>query len=46
VITATGVPQPSLEVPASVDRIYADEADLVQASISFDRALYFRPALI
>src|SRR5688500_10380162 len=25
VITATRVPQPSLEIPASVDRIYADE---------------------
>ena len=25
VITATRVPQPSLEVPASVDRLYADE---------------------
>jgi outer membrane cobalamin receptor len=35
VITATRVPQPSLEVPASVDRIYADEADLLQASYQF-----------
>jgi iron complex outermembrane receptor protein len=40
VITATRVPQPSLEVPASVDRIYADEIYRQPRFYSYLEALY------
>src|SRR5262245_62370402 len=46
VITATRVPQPSLEVPASVDRLYADEIRQGRAQVNLSESLGRVPGIV
>jgi outer membrane receptor protein involved in Fe transport len=46
VITATRVPQPSLEVPASVDRIYADEIREGRPQVNLSESLGRVPGIV
>ncbi|HEX2333741.1 MAG TPA: TonB-dependent receptor [Burkholderiales bacterium] len=46
VITATRVPQPSLEVPASVDRIYADEIRQGRPQVNLSESLGRVPGIV
>ncbi len=46
VITATRVAQPSLEVPASVDRIYADEIREGRAQVNLSESLGRVPGIV
>jgi iron complex outermembrane recepter protein len=46
VITATRVPQPSLEVPASVDRIYADEIQQGRPQVNLSESLGRVPGIV
>jgi iron complex outermembrane receptor protein len=46
VITATRVPQPSLEVPASVDRIYADEIREGRMQVNLSESLGRVPGIV
>ena len=46
VVTATRVPQPSLEVPASVDRLYADEIRQGRAQVNLSESLGRVPGIV
>jgi iron complex outermembrane receptor protein len=46
VITATRVPQPSLEVPASVDRLYADEIREGRPQVNLSESLGRVPGIV
>ncbi|HWN06867.1 MAG TPA: TonB-dependent receptor [Steroidobacteraceae bacterium] len=46
VITATRVPQPSLEVPASVDRLYADEIRDGRPQVNLSESLGRVPGIV
>src|SRR3989442_9127491 len=46
VVTATRVPQPSLEVPASVERIYADEIREGRAQVNLSESLGRVPGIV
>ena len=46
VVTATRVPQPSLEVPASVDRIYADEVREGRPQVNLSESLGRVPGIV
>jgi iron complex outermembrane recepter protein len=46
VITATRVPQPSLEVPASVDRLYADEIRAGRPQVNLSESLGRVPGIV
>ncbi len=46
VVTATRVPQPSLEVPASVDRLYADEIRLGRPQVNLSESLGRVPGIV
>jgi len=46
VITATRVPRPSLEVPASVDRIYADEIQQGRPQVNLSESLGRVPGIV
>ncbi len=46
VITATRVPQPSLEVPASVDRLYADEIREGRPQVNLSESLGRVPSIV
>ncbi|HZM36613.1 MAG TPA: TonB-dependent receptor [Burkholderiales bacterium] len=46
VVTATRVPQPSLEVPASVDRIYADEIRQGKPQVNLSESLGRVPGIV
>jgi len=46
VITATRVPQPSLEIPASVDRIYADEIREGRPQINLSESIGRVPGIV
>jgi iron complex outermembrane receptor protein len=46
VVTATRVPQPSLEVPASVDRIYADEIRTGRPQVNLSESLGAVPGIV
>src|SRR5688500_19125798 len=46
VITATRVPQPSLEIPASVDRIYADEIREGRPQVNLSESLGRVPGVV
>jgi iron complex outermembrane recepter protein len=46
VITATRVPQPSLEVPASIDRIYADEIREGRPQVNLSESLGRVPGIV
>ena len=46
VITATRVPQPSLEVPASVDRLYADEIRQGRMQVNLSESLGRVPGIV
>ena len=46
VVTATRVPQPSLEVPASVDRIYADEIREGRPQVNLSESLGRVPGIV
>src|SRR5687767_14547257 len=46
VVTATRVPQPSLEVPASVDRIYADEIRTSRPQVNLSESLGRVPGIV
>ena len=46
VVTATRAPQPSLEVPASVDRLYADEIREGRAQVNLSESLGRVPGIV
>jgi len=46
VVTATRVPQPSLEVPASVDRLYADEIREGRPQVNLSESLGRVPGIV
>jgi iron complex outermembrane receptor protein len=46
VVTATRVPQPSLEVPASIDRIYADEIREGRPQVNLSESLGRVPGIV
>lgn len=46
VITATRVPQPSLEIPASVDRLYADEIREGRPQVNLSESLGRVPGIV
>ena len=46
VVTATRVPQPSLEIPASVDRIYAEEIREGRAQVNLSESLGRVPGIV
>jgi iron complex outermembrane receptor protein len=46
VVTATRVPQPSLEVPASVDRLYADEIRQGRPQVNLSESLGRVPGIV
>lgn len=46
VVTATRVPQPSLEIPASVDRLYADEIREGRAQVNLSESLGRVPGIV
>ena len=46
VVTATRVPQPSLEIPASVDRLYADEIREGRPQINLSESLGRVPGIV
>jgi iron complex outermembrane recepter protein len=46
VVTATRVPQPSLEVPASVDRLYSDEIRDGRAQVNLSESLGRVPGIV
>src|SRR5918995_3410780 len=46
VVTATRVPQPSLEIPASVDRIYADEIRDGRPQVNLSESLGRVPGIV
>src|SRR5918992_4434603 len=46
VVTATRVPQPSLEIPASVDRIYADEIRQGRPQVNLSESLGRVPGIV
>jgi iron complex outermembrane receptor protein len=46
VVTATRVPQPSLEVPASIDRIYADEIRTGRPQVNLSESLGAVPGIV
>ena len=46
VVTATRVPQPSLQVPASVDRLYADEIRAGRPQVNLSESLGRVPGII
>jgi iron complex outermembrane receptor protein len=46
VVTATRVPQPSLEIPASVDRIYAEEIRAGRAQVNLSESLGRVPGIV
>jgi iron complex outermembrane receptor protein len=46
VITATRAPRPSLEIPASVDRIYADEIRQGRAQVNLSESLGRVPGIV
>lgn len=46
VVTATRVPQPSLEIPASVDRLYAEEIRAGRAQVNLSESLGRVPGLV
>src|SRR5256885_5187786 len=46
VVTATRAPRPSLEVPASVDRIYADEIREGRAQVNLSESLGRIPGIV
>ena len=46
VITATRVPQPSLEIPASVDRVYADEIREGRPQVNLSESLGRVPGIV
>src|SRR5687768_6571057 len=46
VVTATRVPQPSLEIPASVDRLYADEIRAGRAQVNLSESLGRVPGIV
>ena len=46
VVTATRAPQPSLEVPASVDRIYADEIREARPQVNLSESLGRVPGIV
>jgi iron complex outermembrane recepter protein len=46
VVTATRAPQPSLEIPASVDRLYADEIRLGRPQVNLSESLGRVPGIV
>jgi len=46
VVTATRVPQPSLEIPASVDRLYAEEIRAGRAQVNLSESLGRVPGIV
>jgi iron complex outermembrane recepter protein len=46
VVTATRVPQPSLEIPASVDRVYGDEIRQGRAQVNLSESLGRVPGIL
>ncbi|MGQ0653324.1 MAG: TonB-dependent receptor family protein, partial [Betaproteobacteria bacterium] len=46
VITATRAPQPTLEIPASVDRLYADEIRLGRPQVNLSESLGRVPGIV
>ena len=46
VVTATRVPQPSLEVPASIDRVYGDEIRQGRAQVNLSESLGRVPGIL
>jgi iron complex outermembrane receptor protein len=46
VVTATRAPQPSLEIPASIDRIYADEIRSGRPQVNLSEALGAVPGIV
>src|SRR5689334_5394764 len=46
VVTATRVPQPSLEIPASVDRLYADEIRTGRPQVNLSESLGAVPGIV
>src|ERR1051325_2828493 len=46
VVTATRVPQPSLEVPASIDRIYGDEVRQGRQQVNLSESLGRVPGIL
>ncbi|MGH8518352.1 MAG: TonB-dependent receptor family protein, partial [Panacagrimonas sp.] len=46
VITATRLPQPSLEIPASVDRLYADEISQGRPQVNLSESLGRVPGIV
>src|ERR1700754_4196074 len=46
VVTATRVPQPSLEIPASVDRLYADEIREGRPQVNLSESLGRVPGIV
>src|SRR5688572_2103440 len=46
VVTATRAPRPSLEIPASVDRLYADEIRAGRAQVNLSESLGRVPGIV
>jgi iron complex outermembrane receptor protein len=46
VVTATRAPQPSLEIPASIDRIYADEIRVGRPQVNLSESLGAVPGIV